>query len=91
MKIEEAIQSIRSYCSDIDAFTGKPIDPKTTRDQVLYGERFLGAECTGTTLHLRNPYFPTDIRFNYEKYWYPHGGAKESEQDKIVCELMIRF
>ena len=47
MKIEEAIQSIRSYCSDIDAFTGKPIDPKTTRDQVLYGERFLGAECTG--------------------------------------------
>ena len=45
----------------------------------------------GTTLHLRNPYFPTDIRFNYEKYWYPHGGAKESEQDKIVCELMIRF
>lgn len=39
MKIEEAIQSIRSYCSDIDAFTGKPIDPKTTRDQVLYGER----------------------------------------------------
>lgn len=47
MKIEEAIQSIRSYCGDIDAFTGKPIDPKTTRNQVLYGERFLGAECTG--------------------------------------------
>lgn len=45
----------------------------------------------GTTLHLRNPYFPTDIRLNYERYWYPHGGAKESEQDKIVCELMISF
>ncbi len=45
----------------------------------------------GLTLGLRNPYFPTDIRFNYEKYWYPHGGAKESEQDKLVCELVIKF
>ncbi len=45
----------------------------------------------GVTLRVRNPYFPTDIRFNYEKYWYPHGGAKESEQDKVVCEMVIRF
>lgn len=45
----------------------------------------------GTTLHIRNPYFPTDLRVNYEKYWYPHGRAKESEQDKAVCELMIKF
>jgi len=45
----------------------------------------------GATFSLRNPFFPTDIRLNYEKYWYPHGGAKESEQDKLVCEVMIRF
>ena len=45
----------------------------------------------GATLHLRNPYFPTYVRLNYEKYWYPHEGALESEQDKIVCELMIKF
>lgn len=45
----------------------------------------------GTTFRLRNPYFTTDLRLNYEKYWHPHGGAKESEQDKVVCELMIRF
>lgn len=45
----------------------------------------------GTTFSIRNPYFPTDLRLNYEKYWYPNGGAKESEQDKIVCEVMIRF
>lgn len=45
----------------------------------------------GATLHFRNPYFPTCLRVNYEKYWYPAGGAKESEQDKIVCELMIKF
>lgn len=45
----------------------------------------------GMTFALRNPYFPTHLRLNYEKYWYPDGGAKESEQDKIVCELMIKF
>jgi hypothetical protein len=45
----------------------------------------------GLTLSVNNPYFPTDIRFNYEKYWYPNGGAKESEQDKLVAEIMIRF
>ncbi len=45
----------------------------------------------GATFSVRNPYFPTDIRLNYEKYWYPHGGAKESEQDKLVCELVIKF
>ncbi len=45
----------------------------------------------GATFSLHNPYFPTDLRLNYEKYWYPHGGAKESEQDKLVCELVIKF
>lgn len=45
----------------------------------------------GLTFHVANKYFPTDIRLNYEKYWYPHDGAKESEQDKLVAELMIRF
>lgn len=45
----------------------------------------------GVTFGVRNPYFPTEIRVNYENYWYPQGGAKESEQDKIVCELMIKF
>ena len=46
----------------------------------------------GLTFSVRNPYFPTDIRLNYEKYWYPHNGTpKESEQDKLVAELMIRF
>ncbi len=45
----------------------------------------------GVTFAVRNPYFPTLIRFNYEKYWYPDGGAKTSEQDKFVAELAIRF
>lgn len=46
----------------------------------------------GFTFSLRNPYFPTDIRLNYEKYWYPNNGTpKESERDKLVAELMIKF
>lgn len=45
----------------------------------------------GTTFSLRNNAIPSDIRLNYEKYWYPHGGAKESEQDKLVVELMMKF
>lgn len=46
----------------------------------------------GLTLSVRNKYFPTDIRLNYEKYIYPNDDTpKESEQDKLVAELMIRF
>lgn len=45
----------------------------------------------GLTFGIRNPYFPTDLRLNYEKYWYPNGGAKESEQDKLVAEIMVKF
>lgn len=46
----------------------------------------------GITFHVDNPYFPTEIRLNYENYWYPQGNIpKESEQDKLVAELMIRF
>lgn len=36
--------------------------------------------------------FQSDIRLNYEKYFYAkHSIAKESEQDKVVLELMVRF
>ena len=45
----------------------------------------------GITLSLGKA-FQSDIRLNYEKYFYPTGSiAKESEQDKVVLELMIRF
>ncbi len=46
----------------------------------------------GAMFHVANKVFPTDIRLNYERYWYP-GDAKpkESELDKIVCEVAIRF
>lgn len=45
----------------------------------------------GLTFDVRNKYFPTALRLNYEKYWYPHGGYKESERDKIVAEVALKF
>ncbi|WP_291530241.1 porin [Bacteroides sp. UBA939] len=36
--------------------------------------------------------FQTDLRLNVEKYFYAKNSiAKESEQDKVVLELMVRF
>lgn len=45
----------------------------------------------GVTLSLARP-FTSDIRFNYEKYFYgSRAVAKPSEKDKIVVELMVHF
>ena len=66
----------------LDEETGKLIQSDAKRHRLT----------AGLTFSVRNKYFPTDIRLNYEKYWYPnHGTPKESEQDKLVAELMIRF
>ena len=45
----------------------------------------------GVTLSLGGP-FVSDLRLNYEKYFYSDNAVpKVSERDKLVCELMIRF
>lgn len=45
----------------------------------------------GVTLSLKKP-FVSDIRINYEKYFYRKGAvAHPSEKDKIVVEVMTRF
>ena len=45
----------------------------------------------GVTLSLEKA-FVSDIRINYEKYFYRKGGiAKVSEKDKIVVEFMTKF
>ena len=36
--------------------------------------------------------YKRQLRLNYEKYFYAKNSiAKESEQDKVVLELMVRF
>lgn len=45
----------------------------------------------GVTLSINKP-FVSDIRLNYENYFYRHGAiAKPSEKDKFVIEFMTRF
>lgn len=45
----------------------------------------------GVTLSLNKP-FISDIRINYEKYFYHDNSlAKPSEKDKIVVEFMTHF
>ena len=45
----------------------------------------------GVTLSLKKP-FVSDIRLNYEKYFYRNGAvARPSEKDKIAVEFMTRF
>ena len=45
----------------------------------------------GVTLSIAKP-FLSDIRINYEKYYYGHDGiAKTSEKDKFVIEFMTHF
>ena len=46
---------------------------------------------TGVTFSLSKP-FVSDIRLNFEKYFYREGAIpKPSEKDKIVFEIMTRF
>lgn len=47
----------------------------------------------GITLHmLRYKRLLGDLRVNYEQYWYPSDGTpKESEQSKLVAELILHF
>ena len=46
---------------------------------------------TGVTISLAKP-FVSDIRINFEKYFYRDGSIpKPSEKDKIVFEVMTRF
>lgn len=45
MLISDIIRRTKGYCGGTDAFSGRPIEDATTRDQVLYGS--VDQECTG--------------------------------------------
>ena len=59
---------------------------------LLYVNDYQRSRLTGgVTLSFNKP-FISDIRLNFEKYFYRDGGiAKPSEKDKIVIEFMTRF
>lgn len=64
----------------------------TREDGILVTNDYRRQRLTGgITLSIRKP-FLSDIRLNYEKYFYREGAIpKVSEQDKVVVEFMVRF
>lgn len=68
------------------------LDGKKSPDGSLTVNDFKRSRITGgLTFSFAKP-FISDIRLNYEKYFYRSGAvAKPSERDKIVVEVMTRF
>ena len=69
-------------------------DAKTTDEETgaLVTTDYKRQRLTGGITFSLSKAFRTDLRLNYEKYFYTNSSiAKESEQDKIVLELMVRF
>lgn len=68
---------------------GKTIDGETG---ALVTTDYKRHRVTGGVTFSLSKAFRTDLRLNFEKYFYAKNSvAKESEQDKIVLELMVRF
>lgn len=68
---------------------GKTIDEETG---ALVTTDYKRHRVTGGVTFSLSKAFRTDLRLNFEKYFYAKNSiAKESEQDKIVLELMVRF
>lgn len=68
---------------------GKTIDGETG---ALVTTDYKRHRVTGGVTFSLSKAFRTDLRLNFEKYFYAKKSiAKESEQDKIVLELMVRF
>lgn len=68
---------------------GKTIDKETG---ALVTTDYKRHRVTGGVTFSLSKAFRTDLHLNFEKYFYAKNSiAKESEQDKIVLELMVRF
>ncbi len=83
MLIGEVIEAVKGYCGGIDAFTGKPIEASTTRDQVLYGN--VEQECTGivaciwatTDVIRRAQELGANLIIAHEALFWNHGDSRE--------------
>lgn len=97
MLISEAIQSVKDYCCDIDAFSGKPIDASTTRDQVLYGE--VDQPCTGIVTCLwatadvirRAHKLGANLIIAHEALFWNHGDRREAVAGNKTFEAKCKL
>ena len=71
---------------------GYHINGNADEDRKLYITDYSRQRVTGGVTLSFGKAFQADLRLNYEKYFYDKLSlAKESEQDKFVMELMVRF
>lgn len=84
MLIGEVIEAVKGYCGGVDAFTSKPIEASTTRDQVLYGN--VEQECTGvvtciwatTDVIRRAQELGANLIIAHEALFWNHGDSREA-------------
>ncbi len=73
-------------------YMGNNNDGKTDENGGLYITDHERHRLTGGLTFSFGKPFQADLRLNYEKYFYHESShAKESEQDKLVVEMMVRF
>ncbi|MDO4180042.1 MAG: porin [Bacteroidales bacterium] len=71
---------------------GDHSDGTSNEEGKLYTTDYSRQRITGGMTLSFGKAFRADLRLNYEKYFYDQLSlAKESEQDKVVVELMVRF
>lgn len=88
-KLFKKMSFLARYDMMTDQSDGKATDSETG---ALITTDYKRHRVTGGITFSLGKAFQSDIRLNYEKYFYAkHSIAKESEQDKIVLELMVRF
>ena len=64
---------------------------QNTEVNLIVNDYRRGRVTGGVTLSFAKP-FVSDIRVNYEKYFYGHNGIpKPSEKDKVVIEFVTHF
>jgi hypothetical protein len=86
-KLVQYVTPLLRYDFMTDHSDGTLSDEGTLKINDYKRQRLTG----GVTISLKKP-FVSDIRINYEKYFYRTGAVvKASEKDKIVVEFMTRF
>lgn len=92
-KVFKRISFLGRYDFMTDQWDGKTFGKDSNGNATIITSDVKRSRITGgVTFSLGGPY-QTDLRLNYEKYFYGNQKdlAKESERDKLVLELMVHF
>ena len=87
-------EELKSEATQEEAAENEEVREEETQEETgaLVTTDYKRHRVTGGVTFSLSKAFRTDLRLNFEKYFYAKNSiAKESEQDKIVLELMVRF